>query len=445
MTSDEQVRTAPRFECAAGVVVGWRDAGVVRATGLRYARAERHAAPVAEPAVPAEDGPILATSWAPACPQVGSPLLQRMFPAGFGDLDQDEHCQALSVTLPEDAAPGDDLPVMVFFHGGSYVSGAGDVPMHDPATLVREERVVVVSVNYRLGLFGFLGDADRPANLGLLDQVEALRWVRRNVRGFGGDPGNVTAFGESAGADAVLHLMVADGAAGLFRRAIVQSAPLGITRGREAMSEAMAAEAGSIPEDAPAEEVLGHYERVNDRARSFGLLGGMPFGVQYGRSPVPAEDDVEAAWAAVAPDVDVLIGTNSRETAFFVSEVPAVARLGGLPVVGRALVEPLVRALTWRIYTRDAVRWLRRHRASGGRGGRYTISWGPRGSRLTGAHTIDLALLFPNPDGWAGSPLVEGVDWDDVVAAGRPVRRLWAAFARTGELTDPGCGHLTLH
>lgn len=437
--------TSPTFTCAAGEVRGWRDPdveGVVRATGIRYARAERYGAPVAEPPADVVD----ATTWSAACPQAGSPLLELMFPDGFGDLDQDEHCQRLSVTLPDDARPGDALPVMVFIHGGSYVSGAGDVPMHDPAVLVRDERVVVVSVTYRLGLFGFLGDPDgRPANLGLLDQVEALRWVQRNIAAFGGDPDNVTAFGESAGADAVAHLMVAEGARGLFRRAIVQSAPLGIIRGREAMTEAMTTEARDIPADAPPEEMTAHYDRINQRARSFGLIGAMPFGLQYSRAPLPAEDELEDAWAAAAPDVDLLIGTNSRESSFFTSEVLPLARVAAVPVVGPRLVEAVVRATTWRIYTRDAVRFVRRHQRSGGRATRYTISWGAPGTGLAGAHTIDLALLFPHRAAWQSSPMLAGVPWDDVVAAGRPVRRAWAEFARSGRVVDEGCPHLRIH
>ncbi|MDO9456857.1 carboxylesterase family protein [Nocardioides sp.] len=439
----DQVATQPRFACDAGVVVGWHDQGVVRATGIRYARAERYAAPVAEP--PAPDV-IEATSWSPGCPQAGSALLERMFPLGFGDVPEDEDCQRLSVTVPHDVGPDERLAVMVFLHGGSYVNGAGDAPIHDPAVLVRDERVVVVSVTYRLGLFGYLGSPDgRPANLGLLDQVEALRWVQRNIAGFGGDPDNVTAFGESAGADAVLHLMVADGAAGLFHRAIVQSAPLGITRGREAMSEAMAEEAGSIPADAPASEVVTHYERINRRARSFGLISGMPFGLQYGHAPLPREDELEAAWTAAAPGVELLIGTNSRESSFFVSEVPPLARLAEVPLVGRRLVEAVIRVTTWRIYTRDTRRFLVRHRTAGGRATRYTISWGAPGTGLAGAHTIDLALLFPHRVVWERSPVTAGLSGDEVEAAGRPVRRVWAEFARSGRVLDEGCPYLTIH
>ena len=123
---------------------------------------------------------------------------------------------------------GERLPVMVWLHGGSYTSGSGDLAIFDPAVLVAETRVIVVSVTYRLGLFGYLSTSTgRPANLGLLDQIEAFRWVQRNIASFGGDPGRVTAFGQSAGGDAVAHLMATPDAASLFQRAIIQSAPAG--------------------------------------------------------------------------------------------------------------------------------------------------------------------------------------------------------------------------
>ncbi|SDD49755.1 para-nitrobenzyl esterase [Geodermatophilus telluris] len=432
--------TAPRFACPAGTFTGWRADGVLRATGIRYARAARFARPVAEP--PAT-GVVDATAWAPACPQPEAPELERLFVEPMGDLVADEDCLRLSVTVPEDTGPGAGLPVLVWVHGGSYVNGAGDAPMTDPAALVREQRVVVVGVTYRLGLLGFLGDVggadgDRPANLGLLDLLEALRWVRRNVAGFGGDPDAVTLFGESAGGDAVAHLMVAEGARGLFRRAIVQSAPLGLSRGRARMSAAMAAEARRVGAEAPVEEVVAHQARVAGRARRHGLAAAMPFGTQYGFPPLPAEDARAAAWAAVAPEVDVLVGTTSREVAFFVPLVPAAGRLARVPGVGRALVEAVVRVLTWRIYGRDADRFARRHRRAGGRAHRYTLSFGPPGAPTTGAHATDLPLLFPHRRTWEHSALLAGTPWADVEAAGRVVRRVWADFARTGEVpADP--------
>lgn len=416
-------------------MAGRRDGGVLRATGLRYARAERFGPPAAEPA---SDGVIDGTAWSPACPQAPSPLLQRLMPGAMGALTVDEHCQRLSVTAPDGAAPGDDLPVMVWIHGGSYTSGAGDAPVFDPAALVREQHVVVVAVTYRLGLFGYLGSRDgSPANLGLLDQVEALRWVARNIAAFGGDPANVTVFGQSAGGDAAAHLMIARGAEGLFHRAIIQSAPFGIVAGRAEMSAAMAEEASGIPRDAPVEAIVAAQERVAAKAAPFGLRASMPFGTQYGFDPLPAEAELDAAWLEAARRVDVLVGCTSREAAFFVPAVPRLESLSQRRLVGRLVLALAVAGVTRKVYGAGAAAFARRHRRGGGRGYRYRLSWGPPGSRFAGAHTIDMPLLFGDADVWRGMPLVAGASWPDVDVQGRVLRRLWADFARSGRV-DPG-------
>lgn len=139
----------------------------------------------------------------------------------------DEDCLYLDIWAPEDAS---DLPVLVWIHGGSLIWGAGSEPMYDGASLARRN-AVVVSINYRLGIFGYLAHPDLSAespdqisgNYGLLDQIAALEWVRRNIAAVGGDPAKVTIAGESAGALSVLYLMAAPPPRGLFARAIAQS------------------------------------------------------------------------------------------------------------------------------------------------------------------------------------------------------------------------------
>ncbi len=141
-------------------------------------------------------------------------------------LEVDEHCQRLTVTVPSDVGPDDRLPVMVWIHGGSYVLGGGDLPIHDAHDLVTEQRVVVVTVTYRLGVLGFLGDGGSvPANLGLLELVEALRWVQRNIAAFGGDPEASPCSGSPPGATRRRALDDQRRGTGTLRRAIVQSAP----------------------------------------------------------------------------------------------------------------------------------------------------------------------------------------------------------------------------
>ena len=406
----------PTFDPPSGTVVGWvdTDAGVLRATGIPYATAGRFEEPV-----PAADRTkvLEATGWAPACPQAPVVFLERVLGGDFSSLATDESCQNLSVTVPLDVQAGERLPVM------------------DPAPLVAEQRVVAVTVTYRLGIFGYLGGrAGRPANLGLLDQMEALRWVQRNVEAFGGDPARVTVFGQSAGGDAVAHLMAVPGAASLFSRAIVQSAPLGISRGRSAMNAAMLDAAEGITAQTPVDEVVARQSAVAKTAKGSGLRAAMPFGTQYGFNPLPPEDAVDDAWDAVAAEVDLLIGCTSEEARLFVREVPVVQRVIALPVVGPLVRRGLVAALTEVVYGRSARRFARRHARAGGRVHRYVLSWSAPGNPWGAAHTVDLPMLFGDEKTWARAELVEGASWDQVQEAARAVRAVWGAFARGDDL-----------
>jgi para-nitrobenzyl esterase len=146
---------------------------------------------------------------------------------GVGPLPMSEDCLTLNVFAPAGATK---LPVMVWIHGGGLVNGSGTAALYDGAHLA-QQGVVVVSMNYRLGRFGFFAHPALTAeahgsalgNYGFMDQIAALKWVKRNIKAFGGDPGNVTLFGESAGGVSVNHLMLIPEARGLFHKAIVQS------------------------------------------------------------------------------------------------------------------------------------------------------------------------------------------------------------------------------
>lgn len=174
------------------------------------------------------DGVRAADTYASFCPQFDSETLW------FELTDMSEDCLALNVWTPN-LEPGAGLPVMVWIHGGGYVNGSGNVPRLNSPALARDG-VVLVTLNYRLTLFGFFAhptmsaqQADEPlANYGLMDIVAALEWVQRNIDKFGGDPGNVTIFGESAGGALINYLMVMPPATGLFHRAISQSASVGL-------------------------------------------------------------------------------------------------------------------------------------------------------------------------------------------------------------------------
>lgn len=439
------MRSEPAFTPPCGPVTGWRDGNVLRATGIPYATAGRF-----QPPVPAPDWTetLAAVSLAPACPQGPVPFLDDVLGTRYGELPGTEDCQNLSVTMPADLAPGERLPVMVWIHGGSYTTGSGDLAIFDPAVLVAENRVVVVSVTYRLGLFGFLATRNgRPANLGLLDQLEAFRWVQRNIAAFGGDPDRVTAFGQSAGGDAIAHLMATPEAPSLFQRAIIQSAPLGIARGRARMNHAMGIAAEAVTEETPAMDVVDLEAHVAQVARKFGMLAAMPFGTQYGHAPLPREKDIEVAWNRVAPEIEVLIGYTSEEARLFLPRNRFLMGLLRVPVAGAAVVRLVDRVVTEAVYGFAARKFARRHARAGGQAHSYVLHWHAPGNLFGAAHTIDLPLLFGTRKTWDGVGLIAGASWEDVHDVGRQVRSLWAAFARGDALGEQGGipGALTYH
>jgi para-nitrobenzyl esterase len=228
--------------------------------GIPYATAARFAAPLPIAFDPRHgDG----SHFGPAAPQDINGPLGEIVP-GMKVRETDEAaCLTLNVWAPVSDEP---LPVLVWFHGGSFVIGASSQPVYDGALLASAQQVVVVSVNYRLGALGFL-DA-RPfggvANCGLRDAICALEWVRDHIASFGGDPARVVAFGESAGGGVVLHALASPSARGLLAGAIVQSgatfATLDEKLGRIVV-EALADAAGLSEfvdglRDAPADELV---------------------------------------------------------------------------------------------------------------------------------------------------------------------------------------------
>ncbi|EZP25370.1 carboxylesterase family protein [Microbacterium oleivorans] len=443
----------------SGPVTGRRDGDVIRYSGIPYANADRGAPPApAAPPTGLDGEPLVlrATDTAPACPQPSSRILETLMQGALDGVPQSEDCQRLSITLPADLRSGEVVPVIVWFHGGGYTTGAGDLAIYDPHALVVEQRVIVVAVTSRLGMLGFGGGGSgprrphdgAPANLGLLDQIEALRWIHDSIAAFGGDPETVTAMGQSAGADAILHLLISDGARGLIRRAIVQSPPLGITTGRERMFRAMARITRALPTDAPVDAVLRRQARAERASWASGIRSGLPWGPRYGHAPLPREEDRDAAWRAVAPEVDLLIGTTRDEIAMYLPALPVIAPLLRVPVLGRALrailMGVMVRPMTRFVYTRPVQAFAERHRAAGGRAVRYVLEAAPPSSPIGVGHTVDVPLILGTREAWTRTSLVPPESWPEVAARGRTVRRVWAAFARTGtvavDVDARGCG-----
>lgn len=186
--------------------------------GIRYATAERFGSPKQEPRLSSLDGIETAMR---ICPQNPS-RLEGMMGGTNGLLDQSEDCLRLAIYSP---STDRRLPVLVWIHGGAFLTGSGLYDKYDATDLAREGDIVVVCISYRLGAFGFLYDPEHGiVNVGIQDQVCALRWIRDNIGLFGGDPDDVTIFGQSAGGYSVLH-HIANVTETLFSKAIIASAP----------------------------------------------------------------------------------------------------------------------------------------------------------------------------------------------------------------------------
>ena len=307
---------------AGGAVRGKAVAATDEFLGIPYA-----APPVGtlrwQPPRPAARWPGVrqATSYAPHCPQPSSP---------FGAASTSEDCLYLNVFTPEENNAR-NLPVMVWVHGGSLRPGESDD--YNPAGLVRHG-VVVVTINYRLGALGFLADAalasrpDGPSgDYGLMDQQAALRWVQRNIRGFGGDPGDVTLFGESAGGLSTLSQLVSPGARGLFQRAIVESGTYELTEQSLATAEsaghAFAAKAGCAGDTAsdavPASDTAACLRRL---PVSTILAQQNPVGYTPDVDGAVLTQSIKTALASGQFNrVPVIIGTNHDEYRLFVAAI----------------------------------------------------------------------------------------------------------------------------
>ncbi|GFG75810.1 carboxylesterase/lipase family protein [Mycobacterium botniense] len=320
-------RRIVRVHTAAGSVEGFTRDGVNRWRSIPYAR----------PPV----GPLRFRAPQPAEPWPGvrdchrftacAPQQRRYTMIGPGKYQPtSEDCLTLNVVTPRSAG-SQPLPVMVFIHGGGYILGSSATPLYDGASLARRG-CVYVSVNYRLGALGCLDlsslstpDITLDSNLYLRDLVMALRWVHDNIAQFGGDPGNVTIFGESAGAHAVATLLAVPAAEGLFRHAIAESPATGMVRSREVAAEFAARFAdllGVHRRDAahalmrvPAAELVKAQHRLIDQGMR-DRLGAFPIGPVFGDDYLPL-DPVEAMRSGRAHRVPLIVGTNADEGRLF--------------------------------------------------------------------------------------------------------------------------------
>ena len=408
------------FSLAAGRVLPQRSAGTVVARNVPYAAAGRFEAPLPHARWDGvRDGRIRG----PVSPQLPS-RLDGVTGAVVDGLVQSEDCQVLSVAAPADAQPG-ELPVLVWFHGGAYLTGGGEAPKYDPATLAARGRMVVVSVTHRLGVLGYLPPSHTGVhNLGLLDQIEALRWVQREIAAFGGDVGRVTIAGQSAGADSVYCLMAASSTNDLFHRAILSSAPLGLRSDRQPMIDALQAIVDEELGDGGGrsiEQVLAVQARAVERAGAFGALGGLPFAPIMGIDPLPTDGDLHDALAAIAPQVEVLVGHTRHEAAAFLG--PGVER----PLDDPALAD-LVEAITETVFAEPARALATLWGEHGGRAASFVFDGAPSSAPLGACHCADLPYVFGTD--WSDAPMLGGTTPDPHTV--QTVQDTWARFAHDG-------------
>ncbi len=398
---------------------------------------------------------------------------------------QSEDCLSLNVwtaALPErpTSAPGEGRPVMVWLHGGGFTSGSGSVFLYRGGNLVRNGDVVVVTINYRLGALGFLGHRGlgdpegQVGNWGIHDQVAALTWVRDHIAVFGGDPHNVTVFGESAGGFSVSSLLGIPAAAGLFRRAIVESGGAWVHTVEEAerAGDRLAALLGAARctreflQSVPAAELVAATEELGKRRPDPGMLP-LPYlpvidGVFVPRHPMAAVANGSSA------GVDLLIGTNRDELTLFGLGNPALFALdakgvrdwmaNALPDVPPDEVLEEYRAARlarseavepremWVAAGSDIVfRWpslqlAATHAARGGRAFVYLFDWeSPAFGGILGAcHALELPFVF----GVVDEPVVQIISGSgpEVDALSTAMQRAWLAFAREGEPSHEGIG-----
>jgi para-nitrobenzyl esterase len=450
----------PEVSTSAGRVRGRVEHGNAVFRGIPFAKPPLGTLRFQAPEPPARwDGVRDAAGFGPSCPQP-------MRPGGPGTagapgpVDSSGEWLTVNVWTPDTQARS--LPVMVWIHGGAYMFGAGG-PGHD-GTPFANGGAVFVSCNYRLGVEGFAQIEGAPANRGLLDAVAALTWVKDNIEGFGGDPANVTVFGESAGAGVIAALLAMDRARGLFRRAIAQSVPgTFFTAGlAAAVTEAIAAAAG-LPATgdalAAADPMRLVAAQVDVAARMKKRLDWGP--VRLTETPFSPVVDGEvlsrSPWRALvsgaARDVELLTGHNQDECRLFLA---ASGRIGAITdaelstaldyfapapdgpagyrrAYGSRGASGLfeVAFSDW-LFRMPTLHLAQAHAMSGGTTYLYELTAQAPVGGFGACHALDVPLIFGGYSEGIGLMLTGPEPPAEFVALGDLMRREWLNFAACG-------------
>ncbi len=364
----------------------------------------------------------------------------------------DENCLYLNVFKSDDASDK-KKPVMVWIHGGAFEAGGTIDPMFDCFNFIKENPdVIVVTIGYRLGVMGFLHlshledgkDYTDSQNLGLLDQVKALKWVHENIAGFGGDPENVTIFGESAGAGSCTLLPLIKGSHQYFKRLIAESGSVNLTRSTEEAIECTD----------KLMDVLG-CKTVSDLLKLDGQKVFEASAVNF-LHQFPERDgkhlptDTFAAYAGgAAKDLSILVGCNKDEMNFFVSsfgqdgwdnfaESRKKGKFARMTADEKALAEsymkdvkgdyfqPFASLLSQSWFNVPIIRLSEEQTKGGGKAFTYYFTPESPDPVMKSGHAIELAVVFNHPEMTADT----GRAFDETFC--KTMRKMWVQFAKTG-------------
>jgi para-nitrobenzyl esterase len=421
---------------------------------LRWRAAQPHPG-WAEVRAATQAGPSAPQPWSPE----GLPVLGR-----HGEPPFDEDCLTLNLWTPGCDRSG--RPVLIWIHGGGFVSGSGNLPMYAGDTFARDGDMVAVSVNYRLGPLGFLvglGDA----NLWLTDIAAAVRWVAANAAEFGGDPAQITLAGQSGGALAIGALAQLPETRGLFHRAILQSLPFA----PEVVQADVAAATAQTRELA---RRLGHADIEALRTEPWeqlvsGMLRLMVDLDQFGEwrlAFLPVIDEAtmprHPAAGLEATEADLIVGWTRDEAAFAFGADPTYASITRQQVIdwaakrwgqhaeamhrAYAAAEPeagprnvLIRMYTDHLFRKGGLALADSRAASRPvHAYQFEVASPWNGGVLGAPHCVELPFTFANLERWTNSPLAQGFHPDVVERVSGALHQAWIAFIRTGDPNHPG-------
>lgn len=446
---NKRLTEAQNAVCENGIFLGQKKDNVLIFKGIPFAKP-----PIGERRWKAPEEPDPSSDVTEAFYFGKSPIQAPWYSEVASCYPQSEDCLYLNVWAPENR--DEKKPVMVFVHGGAYGYGGTSDPLYDGFNFVHAHpEVILVTIGYRTGIMGFVDFTDVPGsegyedscNLGILDQVAALKWIQKNISAFGGDPDNVTIFGESAGGGSVSILPVMPMTKGLFKRVIAESGSINLTYSREEakyFTRLFMKESGAqnmqdflkMSED----EIYKINLKINEKNN---------FPVRDGR--IIPEDLYAAYERGDSKDVDMMSGTNKDECRYWIGEMGGLgAYAASIPVLfenqcRQFSPEDLEKARSYYRHGQGEVCWrltefendltfrvpaqkqLLLHAKNGGKSYHYFWTFPSKKKHYGACHAVELSSVFNNPE----ETIFTGGNYDEALAS--EVQKMWVNFAKTGD------------